>query len=416
MKKILKIAGLVIGIIVLLGLLYFLWQTFVSETEEIPIDVANGEPIDFPEPQERDRVITTIPKGEEVVSVDQPGMVLSRVSSSDNSAFYLWKDGSNDLFYITNEGFVVRAIPQGDDEMISSQSINALGKVISSPSGDNILASFGNPLSPDWAIFSLDDNSWSLLPNNVITANWGIDDNNVYAIEENNNGQRSLILINTSNLDNIQVSSTVQNNLNLRDITLKFISPNIYIMERPSAHHRGSIWSYNINSRSLSRPTERDYGLFVNWTQDNEIAFRFSSPSSMTIESGSLTSVISRAVISLPNKCGGVYPVVYCFVTQTLEGPGLTMPDSYLQKDFFSVDSLVIFNLETRDINVPFHSAIERIPAIDATNIIYNDGYLMFKNRYDDSIYRLSIPEEMRPEYEPPQEEISEEVEEEVEE
>ena len=399
MKKSLKITiWALVAIAVIVGG-YFLWSFLSGEDDDLEIPWP-GTVEGFPQPSRvEQRVATTLPEGEVVVSEEMSGTVLSKVSDDGVLVFYSWTNEKDEIFYIANNGIVKKGV-LGTDEALSVQNVNALASAKASPGGSYVLVSFGSPVNLNWAIFSLEEGAWHTLPRTV-TATWGEDDKTLFAIQEDS-GSRSLVSVDVSELKaGLFSTSVITRNFLFKDVSLKYVSPHVYIMERPSGNYDGSVWQVDTNTGVLKSAVAKSPGLWLEWSQNDDFVFSFSTPDTFRINfQGRSIVPISVSLKTLPNKCAGLGDIIYCFVpAEDFFPPSWTtvMPDEYLQKTFFTIDRLFLHRLNLVSTEIVFSSAVEKIPAIDATNVFYSKDGLYFINRYDAGLYKLILPETSRP-------------------
>ena len=322
-------------------------------------------------------------------SVGMGGAALRKVS--ENKAFDLWVSANgDDVYYIGLDGKVFLG-KNGPDLEISDSKLSALNSVEQSPSSTKILAAFGNPRSPQWAVFGLSDKFWSPLPGSITKATWGNNDNQIFALASNNS------------VHELDLSRSPYGDKNLfqgpgfKDFDL-MLSPksNLLLVEKPSALTDSRVFEINLKDRSLALVFSNQRGVVWRVSEDRKWSFVFSSPESFFVldQLGNAllppeTDTGTLIPKTIPDKCGSYRENIFCFVP--INFGSAQLPDDYLTGKIFTEDDLY-------EINAVERSAILKVAAyqysfgpIDAKNVVVRDNIVYFINRYDDALYELIL-------------------------
>lgn len=319
---------------------------------------------------------------------------------SDQKVFDFWiVPTTAEVYYLTPEGKILSA-KDGTDPEISSQTVVALNKIETSPTNQKILAAFDDPKNPSWGIFDIIDKVWRPLPNEIINATWGANDNQLIAILKNSSD------LNLATVDLIKSPppyKTIIKDFRTKDVILKWLPPNqLIVRERPAASYAGRLWRLDLKTLDFNLIFAQENGQITKWSSDNNaLAFKFSLPNRFLIFGGGTLEEGGAIApfITLPSKCTGrsastSTASVYCFVPQEIPNRTI-LPDDYLKKSFFSIDDLILAKIDLRgkkilDITNPLKNG-SLGAAFDAENPKTINNLLYFINRYDRALYQIEL-------------------------
>ncbi len=281
---------------------------------------------------------------------------------------------SNDIIYLTPEGRVYR-LSDGEDQKLSDQTLSALNKISASPSQQKILAAFGDPSQPKWLIFDLIDKAWRPLPNNIIEAIWGQNDNEIIAIVQENN---------LKNLTRIKINQTpaaseiILRNFLFNDISLILAAPQtLLIAEKPASFYAGRAWQLNLKTSELSLVFGPSQGLYLKQTADRSHILKFDSTNHLSVSDQNDISYQT-----LPEKCDSSGQSLYCFIPLSW-ADDKNWPDDYLQKNLYTEDQLFILDDQGQK---TISLGGQKIDGLKPT--IIKDS-LYFLNRRDNNLYKI---------------------------
>ena len=236
--KILIIAGIVI--VAVLGIYFGLKAITSPRPSSTPTENVEGRE----EPQ-------TIPT--------ENGTVMLR-KISENPVFDFWVNpNSKEVFYLTANGFVFGA-KEGPDLELSGQELGALNSIKASPSTGKLLTAFGDPRTPQWAIFDVVDGVWRPLPREIANTTWGETDEELISLLSDSR------LVKTDLTENPPTHESILQNFDLKDTILSYIAGGrVLVVERPSVSYAGRAWSVDIKTKRLNLLFSAENGLLISF-------------------------------------------------------------------------------------------------------------------------------------------------------
>lgn len=369
MKPIFKIliAILIIGVLGIGG--YFIWR-FLASPKPIP---------------ELGETVTGAPE-----TLQKPVLL------SNDATFDYWiNKKTNEIYYLTDDGNIYKISSAGEGEGTGSRATNNLSYIKPSFDGSLILAAFGYPQNPTFAVHNLSTKTWQALPADTTAVAWDPLSNNRLAYLKNTGLAGRLYLY---NIDSKKSSEILK--INQRDLDLDWITPDlIYLKERPSVQVISSLWSFNLKTKTLQAVMKEESGLIVKWFPSGKAALKFTNSSA---KENSLTIVGSSdgplAIVNsdtLPQKCAlATESQIYCAVPRNIT-KGTTLPDDYLKKQTRFQDDIYLLAFEPNAVLINpiakiFDSQLSEVP-VDADHLEIKEGRLLFINRYDKKLYSLPL-------------------------
>lgn len=312
--------------------------------------------------------------------------ILKKLSDTPVTNYWASKN-SSDVYYLTNDGYVMSA-KEGPDVDVLKQEVSGVIRLEGSPTGRKALVAFGSTSPPQWAIFDAQDKAWRPLPSTIITATWGITDDGLVATMRATGNNIALVYINLAKTPND--IKTIVKDFRFSGVTLSIKSiDELYIMERPSALAQSRIWLLNLKTNALTLVLTPANGLTLVSGSNNDVLFRFSSPSNFAILNRALSMTQPFTYVTLPQKCDGSSTAVYCFVPKN-SAPftsSNSMPDDYLMKKTYTSDDLYRLDLATGGDTLILNGESADAPALDAYNVRSRGPSTYFINRYDGYLY-----------------------------
>jgi len=319
------------------------------------------------------------PGGEEVVSSKQTLSIIS-----DREAMGFWTNGEN-IYYLDQSGKIYRA-RDNEDEEISSQALNGpLNTLDSDLRGDLVLISFGSPLNPSWTIFDSRDAAYRPLSQDIKYATWGNKTGELVAIKESAGNIKQLVYLEADKL--AAAPKIILSNFQMESVRLLAAGgEDFLIQELPDSEYAARVWRLNTKNQTLN--LLRDSATNQVTTRGSpEIFFGWSGGNGFEINKNSnLTDQFPVPFSTLPQKCGADSYQGFCFVPQIL---GEDVLAKFLKNEVFFQDSLYSFNVLTEDLEVLNLEGLSETP-IDGKNPRLAGGSLVFLNRLDKKIYRLT--------------------------
>lgn len=314
---------------------------------------------------------------------------------SDFPAFDYWVlHDTKEVYYITKEGRVYAA-KDGNDVEISDQTISAINSTTPSDDGKKLLVSFGDPNNPQWGIFDVVDKMWRPLPAGILQATWGGSADRLVVVSGNATTKELLFmdLTKTPPAENI-----ITRGFSLLDVGLRFESPDtLFITERPTYSYSGRIWKLNTKTLSFDLISSPQRGLWVGWNRENTALFKLlpeTNTSLFSDQNGNNEQTLP--FLAFPTKCTvRAQELVLCFVPQNISQDSslssLTLPDDYLQRAVYTKDDIQSFNIKTKEIGLPFDTALSDLVVADASMPQIEGNALYFLNRLNGTIYSLKL-------------------------
>jgi hypothetical protein len=321
---------------------------------------------------------------------------------SNDQALDYFVDAANIVTLIKPDG-TIESIANNKTSIVSVSTTPNIASAAFSYDGKKLLVTSRAGTTTKSSVFDLAARSWILLPNGMQSPVWSPTNYRVAYLVPSNSGSETLTTIDAGKADTKPV---VIAPLAMEDVVLQWPNKNtIIISDRPSAYTTGSIWLFNISSKTLSSVAYEYLGIESLWNASGS-ALIFSAGSNNA--GGQLafrnTAGVQKtfSFVTLPSKCAFGSPrvvsgtanlssLIYCAVPSDQDTLSLArLPDEYDQKIyftndyFFSVDAATgsrkgIFSFSTVNQN------------IDATRMKILNNILFFINRYDQKIYALAL-------------------------
>ena len=374
------------GVVIVVGLVvYFIWTFFVPKpVSPTPSATTGGGSLPTGG--------TTGGASETSTATTSAVNVPTLTKISDHNVFYYWVDPqTSDVRYLGTDGEVWNA-KNGGDVSESQQTVSALRSAEVYQNGQEVLVSFGDPTSPQWAVYNAVDKTWHPLPQSIENATWGANQNQLIAFTKNIDSYSLAYVDLTKNPPSFK---TIMNNVYFHNAILTFSAPGtLIITERPSSSYQGSVWELNLKTLSLNMLLEPQNGLFSEPSADGSLIYETVNGTTSIINTSTLQPS-NLPFPSLPNKCdlsaNASSSSIYCFSPENLT-QSVTMPDDYLMKAFYTIDILYNYQFASGNTRAVILSGAPGIPMLDATEVTSFGNNIYFVNRYDQSLYQLALP------------------------
>ena len=392
-KKILKIL-IILGIIALL--IYLIWLIFIPKPSplenNVPTSTSNVTPFGVTPSENQEGGISSMSTSS-LTTTTYP--ILTKIS--DHNVLNYWFDStSKKIKYIAYDGTAWDTVSLPNQEL-SSQNINGIKHIIPFNDGSKVLISYlTNPNSNNqkWIIYNSQDDSLTPLPESIVNATWGAKNSEIFAIIKNNNNF-SLASIDLNK--DLLLPNILLKNFNPLDAILKFVPPsNLYIIDRPSELIPSGMMVLDTKKLTLIQILKKQNGLFIQTTENGDLAF-YSKGLTLNVLNLSTLNTTPIPISTVANKCdlntNASSSNIFCFGTGFMIDYPLSI-DNYLQKAIYSVDTLYNYDTKSYNTNSLLISNTKIVPPIDATEVKVIEGQVYFINRYDNSLYRLTLPQE----------------------
>lgn len=362
-----------VGTVIAVGAgIYFAWWLFFAEpspTTPLPIGTLPGN---------KEGVASTSTPPEAGVAFPIPRVI------SDHAAFNYWlAPEAGEVYYLTPEGYVY-VVKEGPDLEIARQTITALNHAEPSSDGRRLLVSFGNPLSPQWAIFDTIDSVWRPLPPQIANAGWGRNSHELIASVKNGSD------LNFSLVDITKTPfsyTLILRDLRIEDVILSTLESGDFLLaERSSANFVGRVWRVSSSTKSFGLALAPATGRVTKVERGEGVTYIASTESFVIADRELGNSFRPFFNNTLPEKCAASASTTYCFVPQNL--PLKTkLPDNYYMHALYSADSLYSIAHGTGEIAPIFMGDA----TFDASHVRADKDAVYFIDRYTNKLYELEI-------------------------
>lgn len=367
MRKILTIASIILGIVVIAIIGYFAWQYIAKKS--VTTGPENG--------LEQQAEIKALPMAEERI-------------------FDYWiNKATEEIYYIAdNDSQIFKISSSGEKSDTGSKAIGNLSYIKPSSDGSKALIAFGYP-NITFALYDTNAKNWLALPAGTTAASWHPNSSNQLAYLRDNGLTSRLFILDLSTGKTSEILRLSQ-----KDLDLDWPDPNIiYFKERASSQIASSVWAFNLKNKSFRRMTE-DFGLIIKW---------LNKTTALKLGSGFLTLINSDDkiltlldMISLPTKCTSTEQVseIYCAApdfSDVSQNFITSLPDVYLKTGAYLKDTLYLLPIEAAglisifDVKIPITNKTSNNEPIDAVHLEIASGKLYFLNRYDSKLYGVEL-------------------------
>lgn len=306
---------------------------------------------------------------------------------------------------IQPNGEVVR-VANGQKSSLSGTTISDVHYASFSKDGERALIVFGSREVPQASVFDVTSKSWKPLPKDVKNPVWSPDENDhriVYLAERND-------AVELMTLDLAQSAATPRSHVRVHGLDLGLSWPNadtVFLSERPSVWHQGSIWRWSFRARTLTPHILDQQGLISKWSDVPGLGLVFYANQN---EQGGILNLIEEGIgtrrfsfVTLPSKCafgketlpGGstsspdIVPFLVCAIPKNERQISTKeMPDDYLKKTAYTIDDFFSIDMSGGGLTPLF---VQEEFALDAEEVNIVGDTAFFVNRYDQKLYALSL-------------------------
>jgi hypothetical protein len=310
--------------------------------------------------------------------------------------------------YIINELGEIKKNTGSDSEKISSQKIEGINKVKSSEDGRKIMIKFNYPNQPFFSIYNTNDNNWTPLPKNTISADWHPENSNEIIYLNNNN---------LKILDLKKGSSRSILNIHLTGSELSWVTPSeVIAIDRPTTKYISNAWLINLSTKKINKVVSGN-GLMINQKGSWRLTSAFNKKDGGIFNL--INSEINKIVVNfdfktLASKCVINQNIFYCAIPNQIPS-NTSLPDDYLNREFISNDVIKSFTIDDDNQSIKTSSLYNGSDNIDAIDLKIIDNKLYFINRFNRKLYSLTLATDTKEMTEEEEEEEEEEgVDEEV--
>ncbi|MDO8536832.1 MAG: hypothetical protein Q7R94_01135 [bacterium] len=339
----------------------------------------------------------------------------------ENKVLSFYVDAQNNALLVQPDGQIVK-IAGNNATTLSSSAIANLREARFSADGNKILAIFGDSGKPQISVFDVASKSWQPLLLNIKSASWASTGYQLaYFVEKN--GAKALTALDISNPKAKPVELF---KMHAEDLMLDWINPNqIIIRDKGSAIADGSVWSFDIKTKTLKGFVSEKPGLASLWSGKANMGLVFAALSSsrrgggLTLYDTAGNALSGLKLSTLPAKCAfDAQPAaatpslaatstkttaskatstpqvvleksLYCAIPRDSQKFGASrLPDDYEKKILFTADDFYKVNLSDGAVSSVF---AEQAQMLDATELKVFNQTLFFINRLDQRLYAISL-------------------------
>jgi hypothetical protein len=405
-----------LAVVALIGYLLY-YRSAGSAPAETQTGALPGAPT-----QSNQSAQTTRPAaGQQTPSGAAAGQKFGVVAQNPVINFYV--DSQNNAVLIQPDGQIIK-VAAGNSSVLNSVAIPNLIGASFSFDGKKILASFGDPSSPQESLFDVENKTWQPLSQNLQSAAWSPNSYQI-AYLANKNGVPVLTVFDPTNAN---TKPTELATLHINDVALNWLNPNkIIISDKGSAYVTGSVWSFDVKNKTLVPLALNTLGLQSIWNDAAGMGLVFGTKSGgfggvLSLTDSTTGHIINALTfLALPSKCvfdvetqnAAAAPATSTATTSSKQTKTVTappiilrkslycaiprdsqmfnasvLPDDYLGKALFTTDDISKTNLTTGDTSALFADSSQNL---DADILKIFNKTLFFINRFDRKLYAISL-------------------------
>ena len=317
---------------------------------------------------------------------------------SNDPALDYFVDAANTVTLIKPDG-AIESISNNATVALSYFTVSNIITTKFSYDGKKVLLSYQAGTTTRTSVFDISSKTWSHLPDGMLSPVWSPVDYRVSYLTPSNTGSETISTIDasTTNANPFVITSLAMENSSLQWPA----KDTLIISDRPSAFVAGSIWSFNIPSKTLSAITYNSLGAEGIGSASGSILLFSAGPKNSGGSLLFLNGSGDQEALSfktLPSKCvfgptaaSGTANLFYCAIPSDQDTFSVArLPDEYDQKIYFTSDDFYSVDSDTGAYSQIFSSA-KAGQSLDATNMRVLNNVLFFINRYDEKVYAISL-------------------------
>ncbi len=302
---------------------------------------------------------------------------------TSGTIFNYWLESrTGNIYFVDNDG-LVQKISGEEQSVISSIPISGVNSIQASPNGEFMLAKFNYPQSTTFSVFNTVSEVWQPLPVTTIGATWAPNSQDLAYVDD-----RSLKIMDVRTKKSTEVIRLTQ-----KDLRLHWISDSKILLSTVTGVDE-KIWLLDIGRKTLV-PFLEGNNLIINWSEKNELGIRLHIVNNLArigLIDNSGATLTDFSFLTMPEKCTFQDKKIYCAIPKNIP-EGIKLPNDYYKRSVYFDDLIYLVDLST--------GAFSEIPTdlqipIDAEYLKVVNDKLLFKNRLDEKLYSLSLPENTR--------------------
>jgi len=300
-----------------------------------------------------------------------------------------WLDETGVAYGVGESGQITKALPDGATETLSTQAMEEVFFVSGSKTGKDVMVGFMEDGKKSFRLFNVLAKTWRTLPLDTVAAAWGDQDDRIaYLMKVGGGGGLVLSLLDVQS----GVSQSVVK-IDLADTDIFWPAEDVvYLVEKPSRVVESRIIRVDLKN-GVSQIIKKGYGLSA-VALDRDSLLVFSSNSGLfTMNAFGEVATHWQNIVTLPEKCDAGKDILFCGVSRNLSLADF--PDKYLQRQVYSGDFLEAGRLGTNNSLALVGVGLSEELLVDVWRPIIRGGRGFFINRYDGSLYSLSLGVEL---------------------
>ncbi len=271
--------------------------------------------------------------------------------------------------------------------------------------GTQLLLSFGSRAAPLFSVYDIPSGSWTVLPEGIISAAWAPASSRIAYLKEDDTetviGILSLSETPDDAVDGIEdegeggisISDERVTALSAQDFIVNWVnSDSLFLSSRPSARIEGEVWLFSLTQKTFQRVAAGN-GITIQWGGGGDYGIMLSSlPSgrTLTLTDNFARPLLTLPFVTLPEKCAIQSKRIYCAVPTEIEA-SIELPDAYYKQAAYFRDDIYTIDLKTGESSLLVDGSQWEI---DAVRLSQQNEFLVLKNRLDDKLYAVRLPEE----------------------
>lgn len=390
-KVIIIIVAVSTGVLALGIGFYFAWMNYQNQTLAGPgAQVPQGQnvSVNVPISSTPAAQLSVISKND-VLGYWIPAII---ATSSASSSVAVAKQGGQPVFYVSQSGSIYKITDQGE-QTVSDLKISDLQSAIVSPDGNKVILKSASASGTKFDIYDSVKNMWQPSLAGVTAAGWSPDSKKIVYLKSNGINAADLTVV---DMTTSKIKTTKIMAVNQIDFDLKWIEANrILLIPKSSADFQSQIWNIDISAKTISLLMTSN-SLMVGWAKSGSVGLLFSAVTARNYAlnlidgKGNITGALNFK--TFPDKCFIAGPtMIYCAIPQdSTVFSRSDFPDDYVKRSVYFNDAIYRADLANNKFNLLFSSDN---PVIDAVNLAISANGLFFINRYDNKLYRLTLPQ-----------------------
>lgn len=290
---------------------------------------------------------------------------------------------TNAIYYLTEDGRVMKTFGDGKDEEAGKQNLPEFNRLIAAPDGTKVIAVFGYPLATVFALYDTAANSWERLPADTLSAAFDPASTRVAYIRASANSANLYILTLAD-----KKSKQIMPIGFLGDELVWRSADEIILTDAPTGKIAAPMFLLNISKKTLTDLSRGAPALAMLWGAEGlglKLAPSATEAGELILTHSSGVDLLILPFVTLPSKCALTEALVYCAVPTEFPARA-ALPDDYLKEKFYTEDSIVSFNANEKTQTEVLGAGAG---SFDAEHLTVRGNEVLFRNRYDGKIYSV---------------------------